>query len=153
MHIYFTWYSVTNLQKDKHVFLWKIQLLSVPTSSIQITQNKQEMVLESGYKIPEILDDFASAELLIQKKQSGPFFVSEETDGMFILTAHLKGFHSHKYFLYLFVFTLFFCILVLQRTLILEFRSSVSSVDCVPHNLYYFQSTKLVKLLTRDVAE
>lgn len=46
-----------------------------------------------GFKISKTIDDFTSStDLLLAKDRSGPLFVSRETDSMFILTAHLKGY-------------------------------------------------------------
>ncbi|KAA8546571.1 hypothetical protein F0562_002690 [Nyssa sinensis] len=50
------------------------------------------MELELGLKITKVLEDFASAELLIAKDQAGPLFLSRETNTMFVLNVHLKGF-------------------------------------------------------------
>lgn len=79
-----------------HVFPLQTTIsLCSSTSSIQIKQKSQQMELELGYKVTKILDDFAYAEFLIAKDRTGPLFISKETGIMFILTAHLKGCHSH----------------------------------------------------------
>ncbi|GMP79824.1 hypothetical protein CsSME_00035188 [Camellia sinensis var. sinensis] len=50
------------------------------------------MELELGLKISRNVDDLTTANLVIAKDRAGPVFVSRETDTMFILTAHLKGY-------------------------------------------------------------
>ncbi|CAK9134698.1 unnamed protein product [Ilex paraguariensis] len=50
------------------------------------------MELELGLKLTRELNDFAAADLLIAKDRDGPLFLSGETETMFILTAHLKGY-------------------------------------------------------------
>ncbi|XP_028089786.1 titin homolog [Camellia sinensis] len=50
------------------------------------------MELELGLKISRNVDDLTTANLVIAKDRAGPAFVSRETDTMFILTAHLKGY-------------------------------------------------------------
>ncbi|XP_057502268.1 uncharacterized protein LOC130786063 [Actinidia eriantha] len=52
-----------------------------------------KMELELGLKISKTIVDFtSSADLLISKDRSIAVFVSKETESMFILTAHLKGY-------------------------------------------------------------
>ncbi|GAB4845149.1 hypothetical protein Ancab_038553 [Ancistrocladus abbreviatus] len=50
------------------------------------------MELELGLKITKTLDGPASTDFRLAKDRAGPVFISTETDSMFILTAHLKGF-------------------------------------------------------------
>ncbi|GMH01015.1 hypothetical protein Nepgr_002854 [Nepenthes gracilis] len=54
------------------------------------------MELELGLKITKTLDDPASTDFWITKDRAGPLFMSTETDSMFILTAHLKGFRREN---------------------------------------------------------
>ncbi|KAM1348290.1 hypothetical protein ACFX13_002597 [Malus domestica] len=55
------------------------------------------MDLELGLKITHSVDDHvSSANLRIAKDKSGPIFVSKETETMFILTAHLKGYRRER---------------------------------------------------------
>ncbi|KAL0365972.1 UNVERIFIED_CONTAM: hypothetical protein Sradi_3487300 [Sesamum radiatum] len=49
------------------------------------------MELELGLKLTSIADEFTS-DFKITKDRAGPLFLSRETDAMFILTAHLKGY-------------------------------------------------------------
>ncbi|KAL0432290.1 UNVERIFIED_CONTAM: hypothetical protein Slati_2563300 [Sesamum latifolium] len=49
------------------------------------------MELELGLKLTSIADEFTS-DFKIAKDRAGPLFLSRETDAMFILTAHLKGY-------------------------------------------------------------
>lgn len=50
------------------------------------------MDFELGLKLTKCLDEFESADLLISKDGAGPLFISRETETMFILTAHLRGY-------------------------------------------------------------
>ncbi|KAK2996578.1 hypothetical protein RJ639_042235 [Escallonia herrerae] len=50
------------------------------------------MELGMELKLTEVLDDVAYADLMITKDRAGPLFLSTETETMFILTAHLKGY-------------------------------------------------------------
>ncbi|GFZ09943.1 hypothetical protein Acr_21g0005420 [Actinidia rufa] len=50
------------------------------------------MEADLGTNFSKILDDFTSAELPMDRDRAGPLFTSRETDTMFILTAHLKGY-------------------------------------------------------------
>lgn len=49
------------------------------------------MEVELGLKLTKCVDEFTSTDLHIAKDRTGPLFVSNETETMFILTAHLKG--------------------------------------------------------------
>lgn len=55
-------------------------------------ETPKNMELELGLKLARVADEFSSADLLIAKDRAGPLFLSTETDSLFILTAHLKGF-------------------------------------------------------------
>ncbi|XVE55151.1 hypothetical protein DITRI_Ditri03aG0137100 [Diplodiscus trichospermus] len=58
------------------------------------------MELELGLKITHTRDDITStADLRISKDPFGPVFLSRETDHMFILIAHLKGFRRENIFI------------------------------------------------------
>lgn len=50
------------------------------------------MEFELGLKLTKCLDEFESADLVISKDGAGPLFISRETETMFILTAHLRGY-------------------------------------------------------------
>ncbi|KAK2979602.1 hypothetical protein RJ640_020094 [Escallonia rubra] len=50
------------------------------------------MELGMERKLTKVLDDVACADLMIAKDRAGPLFLSTETEAMFILTAHLKGY-------------------------------------------------------------
>ena len=51
------------------------------------------MEVELGLKITRTRDETTSiSDFQFAKDRAGPLFLSKETDGMFILTAHLKGF-------------------------------------------------------------
>ncbi|KAK3043872.1 hypothetical protein RJ639_000571 [Escallonia herrerae] len=50
------------------------------------------MELGMELKLTKVLDDVAYADLMIAKDRAGPLFLSTETESMFILTAHLKGY-------------------------------------------------------------
>ncbi|KAL2503697.1 SHSP domain-containing protein [Abeliophyllum distichum] len=50
------------------------------------------MELEWGLKLNRVVDGFSSTEFKFAKDRGGPVFFSTETDSMFILTLHLKGF-------------------------------------------------------------
>ncbi|KAI3903033.1 hypothetical protein MKW92_024815 [Papaver armeniacum] len=56
------------------------------------------MELEIGLKITKTKDDgnFTTSNLRITKDGNGPVFVSSETESMFILTAHLKGYRRER---------------------------------------------------------
>ncbi|KAB2635262.1 hypothetical protein D8674_025796 [Pyrus ussuriensis x Pyrus communis] len=55
------------------------------------------MDLELGLKITHTVDDHvSSANFRIAKDRSGPLFVSKETESMFILTGHLKGYRKER---------------------------------------------------------
>ncbi|XP_030531508.1 uncharacterized protein LOC115741624 isoform X1 [Rhodamnia argentea] len=55
------------------------------------------MELELGLKITQTRDDISStADLCIAKGGGGIVFLSRETDNMFILTAHLKGYRKER---------------------------------------------------------
>ncbi|KAJ8762092.1 hypothetical protein K2173_007086 [Erythroxylum novogranatense] len=55
------------------------------------------MELELGLKITRTRDDVTtSSDLRVTKDQSGPVFFSRETDTMFILIIHLKGFRKEN---------------------------------------------------------
>ncbi|KAM7518687.1 hypothetical protein LguiB_017649 [Lonicera macranthoides] len=54
------------------------------------------MELELGLKITKAVNDCTSASLNISKDIGGPLFVSRETDTMFILSAHLKGYKKEN---------------------------------------------------------
>ncbi|CAI9763953.1 unnamed protein product [Fraxinus pennsylvanica] len=54
------------------------------------------MELELGLKLDRVVDDFSSTEFKIVKDRAGPVFLSSETDFMFILTAHLKGYRKQN---------------------------------------------------------
>ncbi|XP_012838293.1 PREDICTED: uncharacterized protein LOC105958836 [Erythranthe guttata] len=49
------------------------------------------MEMELGLKFTRVADEFTS-DFQLMKDRAGPLFLSRETDSMFILTAHLKGF-------------------------------------------------------------
>ncbi|XP_043691444.1 microtubule-associated protein futsch-like [Telopea speciosissima] len=53
------------------------------------------MELELGLKITRTRDDLTS-EIRIIKDRAGPLFLSRETETMFVLTAHLKGFKRER---------------------------------------------------------
>ncbi|CAI9116528.1 OLC1v1017701C1 [Oldenlandia corymbosa var. corymbosa] len=50
------------------------------------------MELELELKLTRVADEFSSADFLLAKDRAGPLFISTESDTMFILTAHLKGY-------------------------------------------------------------
>ncbi|MCD7459736.1 hypothetical protein HAX54_041823 [Datura stramonium] len=50
------------------------------------------MEMEMGLKVTRVADEFSSAEFQFAKDRGGPLFQSTETDTMFILTVHLKGY-------------------------------------------------------------
>ncbi|KAL2467908.1 uncharacterized protein Fot_51433 [Forsythia ovata] len=50
------------------------------------------MELEWGLKLNRVVDGFSSTEFKFAKDRGGPVFFSSETDSVFILTLHLKGF-------------------------------------------------------------
>ncbi|KAE9589101.1 hypothetical protein Lal_00000072 [Lupinus albus] len=55
------------------------------------------MEVELGLKITRTRDDTTSiSDFQFAKDRSGPLFFSEETDAMFILTAHLKGYKKEN---------------------------------------------------------
>ncbi|KAL4358424.1 hypothetical protein HN51_029816 [Arachis hypogaea] len=55
------------------------------------------MEVELGLKITRIRDDSTSiSDFQFAKDRAGPFFLSKETDVMFILTAHLKGYKKEN---------------------------------------------------------
>ncbi|KAL8030783.1 hypothetical protein ABFS82_14G305200 [Erythranthe guttata] len=49
------------------------------------------MEMELGLKFTRVADEFTS-DFQLMKDRAGPLFLSRETDSMFILTAHLKGY-------------------------------------------------------------
>lgn len=49
-----------------------------------------------GLKLTKGLDEFESADLVISKDGAGPLFISRETETMFILTAHLRGYRREQ---------------------------------------------------------
>ncbi|PHU20087.1 hypothetical protein BC332_11238 [Capsicum chinense] len=50
------------------------------------------MEMEMGLKLTRAADEFSSTEFQFAKDRAGPLFQSTETDKMFILTVHLKGY-------------------------------------------------------------
>ncbi|XP_060193098.1 uncharacterized protein LOC132622499 [Lycium barbarum] len=50
------------------------------------------MEMEMGLKLTRVADEFSSTEFQFAKDRAGPLFQSTETDTMFILTVHLKGY-------------------------------------------------------------
>ncbi|KAM3305685.1 hypothetical protein P3S67_012552 [Capsicum chacoense] len=50
------------------------------------------MEMEMGLKLTRAADEFSSTEFQFAKDRAGPLFQSTETDTMFILTVHLKGY-------------------------------------------------------------
>ncbi|KAJ8531277.1 hypothetical protein K7X08_026711 [Anisodus acutangulus] len=50
------------------------------------------MEMEMGLKLTRLADEFSSTEFQFAKDRAGPLFQSTETDTMFILTVHLKGY-------------------------------------------------------------
>ncbi|KAF8411624.1 hypothetical protein HHK36_004182 [Tetracentron sinense] len=54
------------------------------------------MELELGLKITKTRDDITTSDLRIAKDHAGALFFSRETEAMFILTAHLKGFRRES---------------------------------------------------------
>lgn len=59
---------------------------------IQTKSDLKNMEFELGLKLTKCLDEFESADLVISKDGAGPLFISRETETMFILTAHLRGY-------------------------------------------------------------
>ncbi|KAM1135938.1 hypothetical protein ACFX2B_033705 [Malus domestica] len=58
------------------------------------------MDLELGLKITHTVEDHvSSANFQIAKDRSGPLFVSKETESMFILTGHLKGYRRERVYI------------------------------------------------------
>lgn len=59
------------------------------------------MEVELGLKITTTRDDTTSvSDFQFAKDRSGPVFLSKETDAKLILTAHLKGFFTLKFYSY-----------------------------------------------------
>ncbi|KAL1831194.1 hypothetical protein ACET3Z_000845 [Daucus carota] len=54
------------------------------------------MEFELGLKLTKCLDEFESADLVISKNGAGPLFISRETETMFILSAHLRGYRREQ---------------------------------------------------------
>ncbi|KAL3513891.1 hypothetical protein ACH5RR_026608 [Cinchona calisaya] len=52
------------------------------------------MELELGLKLTRVADEFSFIDFRFAKDRSGPVFISTETDSLFILTAHLKGYRK-----------------------------------------------------------
>ncbi|XP_051150924.1 uncharacterized protein LOC127265241 [Andrographis paniculata] len=53
------------------------------------------MELDLGIKLTRVADEFTS-DFQLTKDRAGPVFLSHETDSMFILTAHLKGYRRRN---------------------------------------------------------
>lgn len=86
-------YIFSLLQQHQSLLFYFFQQIE-PKSKWKNTHKKRRMELELGLKITKFVDDCTSTSLNISKDRGGTLFLSRETDTMFILTAHLKGYLS-----------------------------------------------------------
>ncbi|GAB2274419.1 hypothetical protein Dimus_009187 [Dionaea muscipula] len=70
----------------------------LPSSSDFPFQNLHQIIMEIelGLKITNTIDDLVSTDFRLAKDRAGPLFISTETDSLFILNAHLKGFRREN---------------------------------------------------------